>query len=340
MNSRTSAPVTASRIAVRWAIAAVVVIALLVGGALAANRLLFSPQQQVASLQQYLAAGDGARALGLMQAAVPKGDAVALDGEVLKRTQDGITDFTVDAAVPSDKDPDLRLVTAHYQAAGVDKESTYTLRHTGKNWLFFDTWAFEPSTLPTVKIKANTVNEVNVNEQAIPLKAGTSTLPVFYPAVLDASFSTKNFQADTRGVVVTGVGKQPVQIALKTQPTKEFIASISTKVKKYLDGCATQQVLMPSGCPFAYNTPARVDSSSIKWSIDKYPTIDVSYYNGAWILAPLEVKASVNLVEQDLRTGAKEAKKVTEKFSFTAHLTTSTTEVSVVPVAGGEQAAR
>ncbi len=339
MNSRTSVPVPASRLALRWIIVAILVIALLIGGALTANRFLFSAQQQVTNLQHYLVQGDGARALGLMQASVPQGDAVALDGEVLQRTQDGITEFAVDAAVPSDQDPDLRLVTAHYKAAGVDKESTYTLRHTGKNWLFFDTWAFEPSTLPTVQIKANTVNEVNVNQQAIPLEAGTSTLPVFYPAVLDASFSTKNFEADTRGVVVTGPSKEPVEIALKTQPTKEFIASISAKVKSYLDECATQQVLMPSGCPFAYNTTARVDSSSIAWSIDTYPTIEVSYYNGAWILSPLEVKASVDLVEQDLRTGTKEAKKVTEKFSFTAQLTTSTTEVSVVPVADGEQEA-
>ena len=339
MNTPSSAPPRASQLALRWAVAALVVLALVIGGAMTANRMLFSPAHLVTDLQKHLAAGEGAEALGLMHATVPKGDAVALDGEVLKRSQESITDFTVDHTDVDPKDSDLRIVTAKYKAAGVEKESSYTLRHTGKSWLFFDTWAFEPSTLPTVKIKANTVNEVTVNQQQIPLSAGVSTMPVFYPSVLDASFSTKNFAADTRGVVVTGPSKDPVQIALKTQPTKEFIASINSKVKKYLDNCATAQVLMPSGCPFAYNTTARVDSSSIKWSIDKYPRIDVSYYNGAWVLAPLEVTASVNLVEQDLRTGAKEAKKVSDKFSFTAQLTTSTTEVSVVPVAGGERPA-
>lgn len=337
MNTDRHTPVP--RLALRWGLAAVLLIALLIGGALAANRVLFSPAHLVVDLQKQLAAGHGGQALGLLQAQVPKGDAVALDGEVLARTQEGITDFTADDTEVDPNDPDLRVVTAHYKAGGVDKQSQYTLRHTGKTWLFFDTWAFEPSTLPTVRIKANTVNEVSVNGQQIPLKAGVSTLPVFYPSVLDASFSTKNFAADTRGVVVTGPSADPVRIALKTQPTKAFIAAINSKVKKYLDGCAKQQVLMPSGCPFAYNTTARVDSSSISWSIDKYPTIDVSYYNGAWVLAPLQVTASVDLVEQDLRTGAKEAKKVTDEFSFTAQLTTSTTEVSVVPVSGGEQVA-
>lgn len=334
MNSRTSTPATASRVAAGWATAIVLLLALAIGGAIVANRLLFSPQHLVVTLQQHLAAGEGAKALGLMDATVPKGDGVALDGDVLKATQHNITDFTTDKAVAVDGEPDLRTVTAHYKAEGVDQESNYTLRHTGKTWFFFDTWAFEPVTLPTVKIKANTVNEVNVNEQSIPLKAGVTTLPVFYPAILDASFTTKNFSADTRGVVVTGLGKDPVEIALKTEPTKEFVAAINSKVRSYLDDCATQQVLMPSGCPFAYNTTARVDSSSIQWSIDTYPTIEVTYYNGSWVLSPLDVTASVDLVEQDLRTGSKAEKTVVEDFSFTAQLTTSTTEVSVVPVSG------
>ncbi|WP_347037818.1 hypothetical protein AAHB37_14160 [Glutamicibacter halophytocola] len=340
MKTPNSTPIAATRLALRWALAAVAVLVLAVAGVIIANRTLFSPAHEVKVLRRYLADGQGAKALGLMQARVPKGDAVALDGEVLKRTQAGITDFSTDKPQPVDGDSELRTVTAHYKATGVDQQSTYTPRHAGKSWFFFDEWEFEPSTLPSVKIKANTVNEVAVNEQKIPLEAGVSTLPVFYPSVLDASFSTKNFAADTRGVVVTQPAKEPVEIALKTQPTKAFVSAINSKVKKYLDGCASQQVLMPSGRPFAYNTSARVDSSTIKWDIAKYPKIDVSYYNGAWVLSPLTTTANLTLTEQDLRTGVKEKKTIKDTYSFTAELTTSTTEVSVVPVAGGEQPAQ
>lgn len=340
MKTPNSTPITATRLALRWTLAAVAVLVLAVAGVIIANRTLFSPSHEVKLLQRYLADGEGAKALGLMKAQVPEGDAVALNGEVLKRTQSGITDFSVDKPQEVQRDSELRTVTAHYKATGVEQQSTYTLRHAGKSWLFFDQWEFEPSTLPSVKIKANTVNEVAVNEQKIPLVAGVSSLPVFYPSVLDASFSTKNFSADTRGVVVTKPAKDPVEISLKTQPTKAFVAAINTQVKKYLDGCASQQVLMPSGCPFAYNTSARVDSSTIKWNINNYPTIDVSYYNGAWVLSPLKTTATLTLTEQDLRTGAKEKKTVKDTYSFTADLTTSTTEVSVVPVAGGEQVAQ
>lgn len=332
MKSRISAP----RLALRWATSVVIILALAIAGAIIANRTLFSAQRAVESLHQHLAAGEGAQALGLMGAKVPEGDAVALDGEVLKRTQASIKNFTTDKPVPDATDPDLSTVLAHYQADGVDYDSSYTLRRTGKSWFFFDRWSFEPVTLPTVKIKANTVNEVTVNDQKIPLEQGMSTLPVFYPAVLDASFSTKNFAADARGMVVTAPAEAPTEISLKTQPTKDFIAQINSKVKTYLDQCAEQKVLMPSGCPFAYHTAARVDPSTITWSIKNYPTIEVKYYNGAWVLSPLNVTADIALTEQDLRTGSLEEKNISEEFAFTAQLTTSTTEVRVVPVSASE----
>ncbi|WP_404286601.1 hypothetical protein [Glutamicibacter arilaitensis] len=333
MKSRISVP----RLALRWATAAIIIVALAVTSAIVANRTLFSAEHAVESLHKHLIAGEGAEALGLMGAQVPQGDAVALDGEVLKRTQAGITEFDAQKADPSENDPDVHTVIAKYKANGVDQESTYTLRRSGKSWLFFDQWSFEPVTLPTVQIKANTVNEVAVNDQKIPLVKGVSTLAVFYPSITDASFSTKNFEADTRGVVVTGPAKEPVEISLKTQPTKEFIAQVNSKVRTYLNECAAQQVLMPSGCPFAYHTPSRVNPETIEWSIAKYPTIEVNYYNGAWVLSPLKVTAKLSLTEQDLRTGTLEKKTVNEQFSFTAQLTTSTSEVSVVPVAGTEE---
>ena len=333
MNTRKSAPRTGAQLLLRWSLAAVLILALAVAGAIVANRTLYSASHEVKKLHQLLAAGKGGEALGLLHATVPKGDAVALDGEVLANSQKAITDLVVDAPQAAGDDPERRTVTARYKANGVDKETSYELRRTGKSWLFFDRWEFVPHELPRVRIRANTVNEVTVNGQKIPLHRGVATLPVFYPSVIDSSFSTTNFAADARGVAVTGPAEKAVPISLKTKPTKKFISSVSDKVKKYLDECTTQQVLFPSGCPFSYDTQSRVDPDTIEWSIAKYPKIDVSYYNGYWVLSPLDFTAKLDLVEQDLRTGAKEEKSISNEFSFTAKLTTSTTEVSVKPVA-------
>lgn len=325
------------RTAVRWAVAALAVVVLLIIAISVSNRTVFSASSQVKAFQQLLVEGRGAQALGLLQASVPEGDAVALDGQVLQRTQNGITEFTVERPVPDPQDPDKVSVTAHYKADGVDTESTYTLRHAGKSWLFFDTWKFEEMVLPTVLIKANTVNEITVNEQQIPLEKGRATLPVFYPAVLDAGFETKNFQADTRGMVITSPAKEPVEIALRTEPTEHFVQTIDAQVQDYLEQCSEQKVLMPSNCPFAYHTTARVDADSIDWNIADYSEPEVSYYDGTWVLSPLRVSTELRLTEQDLRTGVLEDKLIKSDFGFHAKLETSTTEVSVRPQADTEQ---
>lgn len=328
-------PVT--RIALRWALAALAVVILLILSIIISNRTVFSASAQVKTLQQLLVEGRGGEALGLLNATVPEGDAVALDGVVLQRTQQGITDFTVDRPLPDAQDADLVSVTAHYKAGGVPMESSYRLRHEGKSWFFFDTWKFEETVLPTVLVKANTVNEIELNEQKIPLDQGRTTLPVFFPAVLDAGFETRNFQADTRGMVVTGPSDEPVEIALRTEPTPHFTETVNQQVQDYLDKCTEQKVLMPSNCPFAYHTSARVDAESINWKIADYPDPEVSYYDGTWVLGPLTVTTELHLTEQDLRTGAKENKVIKSDFGFNAKLETSTTEVSVRPQSTTEQ---
>ncbi|WP_418907287.1 hypothetical protein [Glutamicibacter endophyticus] len=335
MKTRNSVP----SLALRWVIVLVAILVLAIAGILIANRTIFSAQHQVKVLQQHMAAGEGGKALGLLRASVPEGNAVALNGDVLKHTQEGITDFSVAPAVTDEHDSDLVEVKATYQAEGTEHSSTYRLHRAGKSWLFFDQWEFVPDSLPTIQVRANTVNEVSLNKEKIPLDQGISTIPVFYPAVINASFETKNFKADTRGVVVTGPTKDPVPVKLTTEPTKAFLSAINKKLKTYVDGCASQKVLMPAGCPMAYHTSARVNSQSINWTITDYPKAKVSYYNGAWVLAPLEFEAQLQLTEQDLRTGATEKKTVKETYNFTAQLTTSTTKVSVVPVAAVENAA-
>lgn len=334
-----NAPNPVTRVALRWALVVLALVLLFAAAIIVCNRTICSPAAQVKHLHQLLEEGKGAEALGLLEAKVPQGDAVALDGEVLSRTQSGITEFEADTAQQDQDVPGRVTVTAHYKAHGVPSESTYALHHDGKSWMFFDTWKFEEVTLPTVQIKANTVNEIEVNDQKIPLQKGRTELPVFFPAVLDAGFETKNFKADTRGKLITSPAQKPVEIALRTEPTSHFTQNISKQLKKYLDGCATQKVLMPTNCPFAYHTTARVDAKTIKWQITDYPKPKVSYYDGAWVLGPLTVKTELQLTEQDLRTGELKPKVVKDAFGFNANLDTSTTEVNVRPVASVEHPA-
>ena len=271
-------------------------------------------------------------ALGLLNATVPKGNALLLDGEGLKAASADIQDFRVGKPAEVTGDEDLVDVVASYSIHGVEQHTTYQLQRTGSSWLFFDKWSFVPKTLPTVAISANTTNEVVVNSKKAPLVKGKTAVPVFVPAVIDTSFATPNFRADSRGLAVTEFKKDATEVKLRTQPTKKLLDEVNKQISTYLDGCAKQQVLMPAGCPMSYSTSARVRSDSIHWSILDYPAAEIVAFDGSWALRPLTVKTRLELTEQDLRTGRYTEKTVDDSFGFTAGLKANTTKVKVSPV--------
>ena len=296
------------------------------------NHNTFGPAQKVNELHRHLSHGDGAAALGLLQATVPKGNALLLDGEGLKAASAAVKDFTVGKPEEVAGAEDRAAVTASYSIHGVQQETTYQLERTGRSWLFFENWSIVPSTLPTVAISANTTNEVVVNSRPVPLVKGKTTVPVFVPAVIDTSFATPNFRADSRGLAVTGFSKKATEVKLRTQPTKKLLDEVNKQITEYLDSCAKQQVLMPAGCPMSYSTSARVRSDSIHWSILDYPSAEIVAYDGSWALRPLAVKARLEVTEQDLRTGRYTEQTVDDSFGFTAALEANTTKVRVTPV--------
>jgi hypothetical protein len=321
-----------TRVAAIWAAALVVLAVVAVSVVVLVNQKVYGPAQMVKELHSHLVNGEGSLALGLLNAKVPQGNALLLDGEGLKATSADIKDFTVGKPEEVPGSEDAVKVVATYSIHGVEQQTTYRLRHTGRNWIFFDTWEFVPTTLPTVAISANTTNEVLVNARRAPLVKGQATVPVFVPAVIDTSFATRNFMADSRGLAVTDFAKKGTAVKLQTQPTKKLFDEVNGQITEYLDGCAKQQVLMPAGCPMSYSTTARVQSDSIHWSIVDYPAAEIVSFDGGWVLRPLKVKARLDLTEQDLRTGRYTEQTVEESFGFTAALEANTTKVQVTPV--------
>lgn len=324
-----------ARVVTIWVAAFFLLAVAAVAGIMFVNTKFFGPQNLVTELHQSLSAGEGGKALGLLGAKVPAGNALLLDGAGLRNSTEPIKDFVVVsvAKVPGEKDS--ADVTAGYEVFGSPKTITYRLHRTHREWLFFDRWAFAPTTLPVVKVSADTTTEVIVNGLESPLKKGKQTLPVFAPAVVDASFTTQNFQARPKSTLVEGPAAKPEKIDLVTEPSTELISAIDAKLRSYLDGCTSQQVLMPAGCPMSYDTHARVSADSIKWDITSFPQPEVTAYDGRWILRPLEVGTRLHLTEQDLVTGEFNERQIDATFGFTAQIKVNTTTFSLTPVTAG-----
>ncbi|MFJ6418032.1 hypothetical protein [Paeniglutamicibacter sp. NPDC091659] len=321
-----------TRVAAIWAAALVLLAVVAASVIILANHTVFGPGQKVRELQAHLVAGEGAQALGLLNATVPEGNGLLLDGDGLRAASAEIKDFTVGKPEPIPGSGKVVRVTASYTVHGTAQQTSYSLRSDGRRWLFFDRWGFVPSILPTVEVSASTTNEVDINALPAPLENGKTTVPVFAPAVVNAGFETPNFVADSRGIAVTDPNAQGTAVKLRTEPTKALVEEVNGQIKKYLADCASQQVLMPASCPMSYSTSARVRSDSIHWSILDYPKAEIVSYNGEWALRPLTVKTRLKVTEQDLRTGASSERSIDESFGFTAQLEAGTTKARVIPV--------
>jgi len=318
---------------VLWAAALVAVVVAGLAAVALVNRFVLGPEGLVKDYFALLQEGQGGRALGLLGAAVPAGNPLLLDGEGLRNSVRAVEDFRVVEVDHPDRD--TAVVSAEYGVGGESRRTSWQLHRAGKSLLVFDRWAFEPADLPTVRVAADSTSEVTVNGLVSPLAEGTQDFPVFLPAVVEAHFSAEYVQAFAeRRVVDSEETARREGLTLTTEPTAKLVGAVQDQLKEYLDGCAAQQVLKPAGCPLAYSTNARVSSSTIKWSITKYPVPEITAFDGGWVVRPLEVGAQLSLVEQDLVTGAYANRTVNQTFSFSAGLKANSAGVRVSPTAG------
>lgn len=297
------------------------------------NQRVLGPDRLVAEYFDLLRAGEGGLALGLVGAEVPDGNAILLDGAGLRASVAPIRDFRI-------AETDLlgeghAAVTSTYSVDGEEYRTVFRLRQSGRDWLFFDRWAFETPELPALRVSADTTSEVTVNGIESPLAKGAQHFPLLLPAVVQAGYEDKYFEAEPKTRVVDAAATaQREPLDLVTQPTRRLVEDIDRQIREYVDGCAEQQVLKPAGCPLTYDTNARVAADTIDWDITEYPSAQVGAYDGGWVLRPLEVGTTLTLEEQDLMTGFTEEKTITESFGFTATLDVDARTVRVTPAAG------
>nr|WP_231704161.1 MULTISPECIES: hypothetical protein [Arthrobacter] len=293
------------------------------------NAKVYGPGKQVEDYLQALQDGDGARALGLLNAEVPEANAALLDGEALRASTDGLEVLEITEAGTTVDDRTNVEVT--YRLDGIEERSTFELEKTGSRWMFFDQWSFRPDSLPSVRITAANQNEAVLNGTPVVLPEGTNTFAAFYPSRVAASFSSGYFEApEQSGVLTTASGA--LDLTLQSQATPELVDAVDARVREFLDNCAGEQNrLAPPGCPFYHLTDNRVEPP-ITWEIVEYPTVEISPAEGHWGLAPLNGIARVTATQTDLFSGAQSPLVEDKEFSFGARLSVTDGGISLTAV--------
>lgn len=321
------------RIAAGWLLGLMLAVAAAVVAVNVVNNTVASPQQPVREYLDALQSGDGGKALGLLRATVPPSNAAMLDGTALQTAASRLANVNIGEAeeLPGGQ----VMVPMEYTIDGSRLRTEFQLQKTGTEWIFFNTWAFVPSRLPTVDVSVVNSPEATVNGVDVNMPNGRNSFAVFYPGEYEATVSGEYFSAPATRATVTARDVPVAPLNLLTQATDNLKKDVAAKVKEFLDGCASQAVkeqkLQPD-CPFYYASNNRVQDGTIQWSVTEYPNVSIEPFDGRWVVAPLDGKARVQAQQQNLFTGAWYPLDEEVDFSFTTRLDVSGDAIKVTPV--------
>ena len=295
------------------------------------NKYQYGPETDVKAYFEALQAGDGAAALGALNAEVPDSNAALLDGEPLEAAAQTLDDVSISTVSSSG---DHAVVRADYTLDGQEHSSEFTLHPADTQWGFFTVWDFDRTTLPTMHVSMAGSTAVDINGESVALTDSARDFAVFYPGVYTGSFTSAMVTAEPERTLVTDPGNQ-ADLELLASPSDELKAQISGQVKTYLDNCAGQDTLYPAGCPFSYEFTGRV-LDNVRWSITEYPEPEVRLGGPTadrWTLVDAPGKAKIEFTSVNLFDGR--TSKVSEEvpFSFQGDLEVTENKVTVTPEA-------
>jgi hypothetical protein len=297
------------------------------------NSTVASPQQPVREYLDALHDGDGGKALGLLRAAVPPGSAAMLDGTALQTAASRFANVKIGEA--EERSGNQVMVPMEYTIDGSRLRTEFMLEKTGTEWLFFSTWAFVPSRLPTLDVNVVNSSEAMLNGVPVNMPNGRNSFAVFYPGEYEASLNGQYFSAPATRATVTSRDVPAAPLNLLTEATKDLRDDVGAKVKEFLDACAAeaakQQKLQPD-CPFYYASNNRVQDGSIKWTVTEYPEVSIEPFDGRWVVSPLDGKAKVSALQQNSFTGAWFPLDEEVDFSFTTRLDVTGDSIKVTPL--------
>lgn len=293
------------------ALIGVLLVAAVGAGSATLYQQFHSPAAFVVRYLDLLAGGQAADALLVPGVAV---DRTALEdagidtaaSEALLR-QAALAPLTDIEVVSSEESEGITSVTVSYRANGHDGSSTFTVERDG--WIgVAPTWRFHESPLAAVQIALLGSDEFSVNGFSLTRgqvstagadadPAAPLSLLVFSPGVYSITVDTP-ISASPGISVLADAPLTSTPLDVQATATPEFVAVVQQRVEEFLTGCATQQVLQPTACPFGFEVRNRIDGVPT-WSITQQPTIVVEPDGHSWRIPATDAVAHI---EVDIRS--------------------------------------
>ena len=260
---------SARRFRITWLILLALLLAAFAGTVTVLNSTLYSASGFVASYLDALARHDVAEALstpGVTPAAT--GAKELLAPAALTKLEDiRLVDDTAN-------EDGSHLVVYGYRVGGKSGTSAFLVRRDGVRFGVFSRWTFQNSPVGVLRVTPQHAAAFTAN--GVPLTAKTPGVSVAYqvltPASITLSHESAYFAAAPKAVLVTQRGT--VQADLDIQANKAFVSELQKQLDAQLKQCATQKVLLPTGCPFGQSMENRIVGDP-DWSIARYPKLRI-----------------------------------------------------------------
>ncbi|WP_374113560.1 hypothetical protein [Microbacterium sp. zg.B48] len=316
---RAAPPRRRSRLAVDLLLLGMVGV-LLVTAVIAASaslyREFYSPTAFVERYLGMLAEGSAADALAVPGVAVDSAQleaaglpAAASDALLRRNALATLTDIEI---VSEETRADgVVLVTVQYRAGAYPGTTTFEVQPVDA--LGLPTWRFATSPLAlmdlsvqgsmTFDVNGFTIDKRQISPDGVEADPqAPMSLLVFSPGIYSVSVDTAI--SATRGVAVLSdspFARVPVDV--QAQATPEFVQIVQEKVEEFLSGCATQDVLQPTGCPFGFIVQDRIVSPPT-WSIAAQPTVTVVPDGAGWAIPAADAVAHIEVEIRSLFDGS------------------------------------
>jgi len=268
-------------VAIKAGIAAGVIVLGFIAAILLLNATLYSPAGFVRGYVETLERGDSAGALEL---AGPPRSSSSLDDLL---TREGMSEIESFEVVEREERDGVHRVSVRYQADGHTGSTEFSVRQTGLILGLFRQWEFASSPLAEIELTVLHTREFTANGVRLvaPVQDQPTTYLAFTPGVVTFAHRSGLLEAEPRTVVL-GPPERTEVVELDAQANEAFVGQVQAEVDRYLDECASQPVLFPTGCPFGQQIADRIVDAPV-WSIAEYPPIELrpTATPGEW-LAP------------------------------------------------------
>jgi hypothetical protein len=308
-----SAPTSPLRAALLWAGIAVLLVAAFAAAVGALNHDIYSPAGFV---RQYLSAiedGDSAAALDFpgVQVAASERTAAGLPADAATTLlRDSVLRAPADMRFEGDEEtaPGRHSVTYSGVIAGHREKLVFDVESTGTWAGLFSGWRFATSPLGSVTVNVKHDSSFTVNGLTLDTRAhaasdaepsfnNSASYLVLTPGAYEFSRTSRLLEAAPQTVPLTKPGSS--EVVVDVEPSATFVSEVQTEIDGFLDTCATQEVLQPTGCPFGTVIDDRIISTPA-WSIVAYPKVTIAADDEAFRMPPADGIAHIVVQIQSL----------------------------------------